>query len=91
MDKKDGDNKVVLEKLQSYLKDKRSGDSSDSSISYSKPSTSYETPVNPVQTFEDGSNVLRQVLNYKKAALLRDPEITQVLKAISLNLKQKEK
>lgn len=90
VDKKESDNKIVLERLQSYLKDKRSCDTSEESLGYNKPSTSYENPPNPIPNIEDGSTILREVLNYKKAALLRDPDIIQLLKSVSDNLKQKK-
>lgn len=87
-EKKEGDNKVVLERLQNYLKDKRSSEALDPSLGYSKPSTSYEQPPQNLPTLEDSSNILREVLNHKKAELLRQPEIVEYLKSISSDLKK---
>lgn len=87
-EKKEGDNKVVLERLQLYLKDKRSSETAESTISYSKPSTSYEQSSQTAPVFEDSSNVLREVLNHKKAELLRQPEIVAYLKSVSSDLKK---
>lgn len=86
-ERKEGDNKVVLERLQSYLKDKRSTESVEPSLGYSKPSTSFDQSVN-VPAFEDSSNILREVLNHKKAQLLRQPEIVEYLKSVSSDLKK---
>lgn len=84
-DKKEGDNKVVLERLQIYLKDKRSIEVPEASTSYTpKPSPSYEPgPVTP--NLDDSSNILKEVLNYKKAELLRQPEIVELIKSLSSN------
>lgn len=87
-EKKEGDNKVVLERLQTYLKDKRSTESSEPSLGYNKPSTSYDQPAQNLPTLEDSSNILREVLNHKKAELLRQPEIIEYLKSISSDLKK---
>lgn len=87
IEKRDGDNKVVLEKLQSYLKDKRSGESSEFGSSYNKTAVGLEHP-DALHNFEEGSNILRDVLNFKKAALFRDPEIIEILKTLSHSLKQ---
>lgn len=87
-EKKEGDNKVVLERLQNYLKDKRTSEALDPSLGYNKPSTSYEQPPQSLPTLEDSSNILREVLNHKKAELLRQPEIVEYLKSISLDLKK---
>ncbi|XP_045783671.1 uncharacterized protein LOC123879819 [Maniola jurtina] len=84
-EKKEGDSKVVLEKLQSYLKDKRSVEV-EASVIYSKPSTSFEP--NPHSAVDESSNVLRDVLNHKKAELLRQPEIVSFLQTISSDLKK---
>lgn len=86
-EKKEGDSKVVLEKLQSYLKDKRSVESAESNIGYSKPSTSFEQNPHTVVT-DDNSNVLREVLNHKKAELLRQPEIIEFLKSLTSDIKK---
>ncbi|KAM3961273.1 LOW QUALITY PROTEIN: uncharacterized protein ACR2FA_004611 [Aphomia sociella] len=86
--KKEGDNKVVLERLQSYLKDKKSTESADLAVGYSKPSTSFEQSALTVPALEDSSNVLREVLNHKKAELLRQPEIVAYLKSVSSDLKK---
>ncbi|CAH0721956.1 unnamed protein product, partial [Brenthis ino] len=86
-EKKEGDSKVVLEKLQSYLKDKRSLEASDPSVGYNKPSTSYEQNPPPILGV-DNSNVLREVLNHKKAELLRQPEIVAFLKTLTSDLKK---
>lgn len=86
-ERKEGDNKVVLERLQSYLKDKRSTESTEPAHSYSKPSTSFDQSAN-VPAFEDCSNILREVLNHKKAELLRQPEIVEYLKSVSSDLKK---
>lgn len=86
-ERKEGDNKVVLERLQSYLKDKRSTETAESAHSYNKPSTSYDQSAN-VPVFEDSSNILREVLNHKKAELLRHPEIVEYLKSVSADLKK---
>lgn len=88
-EKKEGDSKVVLEKLQSYLKDKRSAESIEPSIIYSKPSTSFEQ--NPHSGIDESSNVLRDVLNHKKAELLRQPEIVSFLKTVSSELRSESK
>lgn len=86
-EKKEGDSKIVLEKLQSYLKDKRSVETAEVAVSYSKPSTSFES--NPHTSLgEDNSNVLREVLNHKKAELLRQPEIVAFLRTLSSDLKK---
>lgn len=87
-EKKEGDSKIVLERLQSYLKDKRSAETSESSISYPKPSTSFEQSTQGTSTVEDSSTVLREVLNHKKAELLRQPEIIAYLKDVSAALKK---
>lgn len=87
-EKKESDNKAVLERLQSYLKDKKNTDVSDTSAGYSKPSTSYDPNPNTVPNIEDSSNILREVLNYKKAELLRQPDVTDFLKAITKDLKK---
>lgn len=88
-EKKEGDNKVVLERLQSYLKDKKTTESADTVAGCSKPSTSFEQSVLTVPTaLEDSSNVLREVLNHKKAELLRQPEVIAYLKSVSLDLKK---
>lgn len=87
-EKKEGDNKVVLERLQTYLKDKRSSEIAETSLSYNKPSTSFEQAPHTVQALEDTSNILREVLNHKKAELLRQPEIIEYLKSISSDLKK---
>lgn len=84
-EKKEGDSKVVLERLQTYLKDKRNIEVSESSISFSKPSTSFEQTHT---AYDDSSNVLREVLNIKKAELLRQPEIIAFLKTLSTDLKK---
>lgn len=88
-EKKEGDSKVVLEKLQSYLKDKRSVESVEPSVIYSKPSTSFEP--NPHSGVDESSNVLRDVLNHKKAELLRQPEIISFLKSVASELKSDSK
>lgn len=87
-EKKESDNKVVLERLQSYLKDKRSIDTSESAVGYSKPSTSFEPVQHIVANIDDSSNILREVLNHKKAELLRQPEIIEYLKTIASDLKK---
>lgn len=87
-EKKEGDNKVVLERLQTYLKDKRSTEVSEPNLAYSKPSTSYEQPPQNLPAIEDSSSILREVLNHKKAELLRQPEIVEYLKTISSDLKK---
>lgn len=87
-EKKEGDNKVVLERLQTYLKDKRSSEAAEASLSYNKPSTSFEQTPHTGQALEDTSNILREVLNHKKAELLRQPEIIEYLKSISSDLKK---
>lgn len=86
-EKKESDSKVVLEKLQSYLKDKRSIELSESNIGYSKPSTSFEQSPHSTIT-DDNSNVLREVLNHKKAELLRQPEIVEFLKTLTSDIKK---
>lgn len=86
-EKKEGDSKVVLEKLQSYLKDKRSVESVEPSVIYSKPSTSFEP--NPHSGIDESS--LRDVLNHKKAELLRQPEIISFLKSVASELKSDSK
>lgn len=87
-ERKEGDtNKVVLERLQTYLKDKRNAESLEATHSYNKPSTSYDQGAN-LPSFEDSSNILREVLNHKKAELLRQPEIVEYLKSVSLELKK---
>ncbi|CAG4912507.1 unnamed protein product [Colias eurytheme] len=87
-EKKETENKVVLERLQSYLKDKRSSESTESCVVYSKPSTSFEQNPLSIPAIEDSSNVLREVLNHKKAELLRQPEVIAFLKTISSDLKK---
>lgn len=87
-EKKDGESKVVLERLQSYLKDKRSSESAETSVIYSKPSTSFDQNPLIVPAIEDSSNVLREVLNHKKAELLRQPEVISFLKTLSADLKK---
>lgn len=87
-EKKEGDNKVVLERLQSYLKDKRTTELSESGVGYSKPSTSHDQGPLIVPTTEDSSNILREILNHKKTELLRQPEIIEYLKSISSDLKK---
>lgn len=87
-EKKEGDNKVVLERLQSYLKDKRSSEVVESTLSYSKPSTSFDQSPQTGPVFEDSSNILREVLNHKKAELLRHPDIIEFLKSVSTDLKK---
>ncbi|KAH9635026.1 hypothetical protein HF086_004380 [Spodoptera exigua] len=87
-EKKEGDNKVVLERLQNYLKDKRTSETSDPSLGFNKPSTSYDQSPQSLPTLEDSSNILREVLNHKKAELLRQPEIVEYLKSISSDLKK---
>lgn len=87
-EKKENDNKIVLERLQTYLKDKRSTETSETTLEYNKPSTSYEQPVQNLPTLEDSSNILREVLNHKKAELLRQPEIIEYLKSLSSDLKK---
>lgn len=87
IEKKEGDNKVVLERLQSYLKDKRSAEAVESRISYAAPSTSFD-PTPNVTALDDSSTVLREVLNHKKAELLRQPEIIAYLKSVSSDLKK---
>lgn len=86
-EKKEGDNKVVLERLQLFLKDKRTSEAAEQSLSYSKPSTSFEPSPQPVAV-DDNSCILREVLNHKKAQLLRNPEIIEYLKGISSDLKK---
>lgn len=86
-EKKEGESKVVLERLQSYLKDKRSTEAVEPSLSYSKPSTSYEQGSH-VASFDDSSTILREILNHKKAELLRQPEIVEFLKSVSSDLKK---
>ncbi|KAG7307435.1 hypothetical protein JYU34_007623 [Plutella xylostella] len=86
-EKKEGESKVVLERLQSYLKEKRSSESSDTSGTYNKPGTSYEHHPQIVPPYEDSSTILKEVLNHKKAELLRQPEVVELLKTISQNLK----
>ncbi|XP_041977241.1 uncharacterized protein LOC121731718 [Aricia agestis] len=85
-EKKEGDSKVVLEKLQSYLKDKRSVEAAEPGVGYNRPSTSFE-PSPHIQA-DDNSNVLREVLNHKKAELLRQPEIVEFLKTLAADLKK---
>lgn len=87
-EKKESDNKVVLERLQSYLKDKRSTETAEPAVGYSKPGTSFEPVQHSVTNIDDSSNVLREVLNHKKSELLRQPEIIQYLKTISSDLKK---
>lgn len=86
-EKKEGDSKVVLERLQSYLKDKRNSEVVETNLSYSKPSTSYEQSPHS-GPLEDSSNILREVLNYKKAELLRHPDIIAYLKSVATDLKK---
>jgi hypothetical protein len=80
-------NKAVLERLQTYLKDKKSTESVESTHSYNKPSTSVEQAAN-LPSFEDSNNILKEVLSYKKAELLRQPEIIEYLKSVSSDLKK---
>ncbi|CAK1545142.1 unnamed protein product [Leptosia nina] len=89
-EKKEGESKVVLERLQSYLKDKRVSESSESSVIYSKPNIGLVfEETSAVPTIEDNSsNVLRDVLNHKKAELLRQPEVIAFLKTLSADLKK---
>lgn len=87
-EKKESDNKIVLERLQTYLKDKRSSESSETSAGYNKPSTSYEPSPHTVPSIEDSSNILREILNHKKAELLRHPDIIEFLKSVSSDLKK---
>lgn len=91
-EKKEGESKVVLERLQSYLKDKRSSESSETSVIYSKPSSGLVYEPNPiiVPSIEEtgNSNLLREILNHKKAELLRQPEVIEFLKTLSTDLKK---
>lgn len=87
-EKKEGDNKIVLERLQTYLKDKRSSESSETSVSYGKPGPNLEVHQQPNPTYEDGSTALKEILNHKKAELLRHPDVTEFLKTVSANLKK---
>lgn len=87
-EKREGENKVLLlERLQTYLKDKKSSDVAEAGLSYSKPSTSYEHD-HPPPFLEESTNILRDVLNHKKAELLRQPEIVSFLKSVSSDLKK---
>lgn len=85
-EKKEGDNKLVLERLQLFLKDKRSSEV-EQSLSYNKPSTSFE-PTPQTVPVDDNSCILREVLNHKKAQLLRQPEIIEYLRVIASDLKK---
>lgn len=87
-EKKEGDNKVVLERLQLFLKDKRSSEAAEQSLSYNKPSTSFEPTQQSLPALDDNSSILRDVLNHKKAQLLRQPEIIEYLKVIASDLKK---
>lgn len=88
-EKKEGENKIfLLEKLQTYLKDKKSSDVVDAGINYSHPSTSYEQNPHAQPFADESSNILRDVLNHKKAELLRQPEVVAFLKSVSSDLKK---
>lgn len=87
-EKKEGDNKVVLERLQLFLKDKKSLEAAEQNLSYNKPSTSFEQTPQTVPVLDDNTSILRDVLNHKKAQLLRQPEIIEYLKEIASDLKK---
>lgn len=86
-EKKEADNKIVLERLQIYLKDKRSNESSEASVSC-KAGPSYEIQQPSIPVYEDGSTVLKEILNHKKAELLRNPDVIEFLKTVATNLKK---
>ncbi|GBP40970.1 hypothetical protein EVAR_26051_1 [Eumeta japonica] len=85
-ERRESDNKVVLEKLQSYLKDKLSSDIPEGGGNYSQPGTSYDQRPSQISTIDD-NHIVRDVLNLKKAALFRQPEVIELLKSISENVK----
>lgn len=91
-EKKEGESKIVLERLQSYLKDKRSTESLEASAVYTKPSSGIVFEQNPIAVpiIEDtgNNNILREVLNHKKSELLRQPEVIAFLKSLSTDLKK---
>lgn len=79
---KDSENKIVLEKLQIYLKDKQICDTLDNNQTQGRYGTSSDSQYRLLRK-EEGSSILKEVLNYKKAALFRQPEIASILKSIS--------
>lgn len=77
--------KPVLEKLQQFLKEKNPPERSDSSGAEASIDLRDVTGCRPEDRTPPGP--LEEVLNYKKAVLLRDPEVVQALLSIAQSRK----